>query len=141
MNIIQREITITPKIKGFHLITNEVLSNIPELNECKSGLLHIFIKHTSASLTINENYDPDVRKDMEKYFMKFVPEHEPYFEHNSEGADDMPAHIKASIIGSSITIPIRNGKMELGTWQGIYLGEHRNNGGARRLFITFIKNN
>jgi len=133
---IQKEIRLEPKRRGFHVITDEVLRQLPELREIKTGIFHIHIKHTSASLTINENVSPDVRSDMEKHFNKMVPENMPYYDHNSEGADDMPAHIKASILGSSLSIPITNGNLNLGTWQGIYLCEHRNHGGSRKVVIT-----
>jgi len=133
---IQKEITLKSRGKGFHLITDEILNNLPELREIKIGLISILLKHTSASLTINENADPDVRSDMKKYFDELVPENKKYFEHISEGADDMPAHIKTSLLGNTLTIPITNGKLNLGTWQGLYLCEHRNYGGNRKLLIT-----
>lgn len=136
--VLQKEITLKPYKRGFHLITNEILNYIPEIKDIKAGLLHVFIKHTSASLTINENADPDVRVDMETYFNKSVPENAPYFIHTCEGADDMPAHVKASVLSSSVSIPITNGGLNLGTWQGIYLGEHRNYGGNRKVVITII---
>lgn len=136
--VIQKEITLKPYKRGFHLITNEILNYIPEIKDVKAGLLHVFIKHTSASLTINENADPDVRVDMETYFNKSVPENAPYFIHTCEGADDMPAHVKASVLSSSVSIPITNGRLNLGTWQGIYLGEHRNYGGNRKVVISII---
>jgi secondary thiamine-phosphate synthase enzyme len=133
---LQKEIKLKPKQRGFHLITDEILSQFPELVKIKIGLAHIFIKHTSASLTINENADPDVRTDMEAYFNKTVPENATYFKHTSEGLDDMTSHIKSSILGSSITVSITNGKLNLGTWQGIYLCEHRNNSYPRKIVIT-----
>ena len=133
---IQKEITLKSRSKGFHLVTDEILSYIPEIKEIKIGLINILLKHTSASLTINENADPDVRIDMKKYFDEIVPENKKYFAHTSEGADDMPAHIKTSLLGNSITIPISNGRLNLGTWQGIYLCEHRNYGGSRNAVIT-----
>lgn len=132
----QKEISLKPCSKGFHLVTDEILLNIPEIKNIRVGLIHILLKHTSASLTLNENADPDVRSDMNKYFDKLVPENLNYFEHTSEGADDMPAHIKTSLLGDSLTIPITNGKLNLGTWQGVYLCEHRNYGGARKVIIT-----
>ncbi|MCX7834302.1 MAG: secondary thiamine-phosphate synthase enzyme YjbQ [Ignavibacteria bacterium] len=138
MKIYQKEISITPRTRGFHLITNEILNKIPELKEFRTGIAHIFIKHTSASLTINENADPTVRSDMEKYFNISVPEDADYYEHTLEGADDMTSHIKSTVIGSSVIIPIKNGNFNLGTWQGIYLCEHRNYGGSRHLVITII---
>lgn len=133
---LQKEISLRSRNKGFHLITDEVLSNIPEIHQIKIGLAHILLKHTSASITLNENADPDVRTDMKNYFDEIVPENKKYFEHTSEGADDMPAHIKSSLLGNSLTIPITNGKLNLGTWQGIYLCEHRNYGGSRKVIIT-----
>ncbi len=138
MTTLQKTITIEPKRKGFHLITREIVRNLPEIEEIKAGILVLNIQHTSASITINECADPEVRTDMENFFKRYVPENEPYFEHTYEGSDDMPAHIKASIIGTSITIPVTNGKLNLGTWQGIYLGEHRNSGGSRRIIATIM---
>ncbi len=135
---IQKTITISKKIRGFHLITNEVKEEIIELKKIKKGLLHLFIKHTSASLTINESADPTVRKDFESYFNQMVPENQPYYQHTFEGPDDMPAHLKASILGSTVFIPITNGELVLGTWQGIYLCEHRNHGGSRSLVATLF---
>ncbi|MFH0733950.1 MAG: secondary thiamine-phosphate synthase enzyme YjbQ [bacterium] len=135
---IQKEITLQSKKRGFHLVTNEILNLIPEIKSIKAGLIHVFIKHTSASLTINENADPDVRVDMETYFNKVIPENAPYFIHTCEGADDMPAHVKASMLGNSVSIPITDGRLNLGTWQGIYLGEHRNYGGSRKIVVTII---
>jgi len=122
--------------RGFHLISADVERQLPELKSISVGLLHLFIQHTSASLTINENADPTVRSDMEQHFNHFVPERAPYYIHTYEGDDDMPAHIKASLLGSSVTIPISNGRLALGTWQGIYLGEHRDHGGKRKLIAT-----
>jgi secondary thiamine-phosphate synthase enzyme len=136
MKLYQKEITLSGKKRGFHLITKEIMDEIHEIKNMSNGIMHIFIKHTSASLTINENADPDVRKDMEMHFNKTIPENAPYYVHNVEGPDDMPAHIKSSILGSSITIPVTNGKLNLGTWQGVYLCEHRNYGGRRKLVIT-----
>ena len=133
---LQKEITLKSRKRGFHVITNEVLDAIPEITEIPVGLMNIFIQHTSASLTLNENVSPDVRIDMESHFNKMVPENAPYYEHTLEGSDDMPAHIKASLLGPSLTIPIKNGRLNLGTWQGIYLCEHRNYGGARRIVVT-----
>lgn len=134
----QKEIKLESKKRGFHLITNEILNQLPEIEKIKKGLFHIFIKHTSASLTLNENVSSDVRSDMEKHFNKMIPENMPYYDHNSEGPDDMPAHIKASVLGSSLTIPVTDGDLNLGTWQGIYLCEHRNHGGSRKLVITIL---
>jgi len=136
MSVVQKQITLQPHRKGFHVITQDVLLALPELKTTDAGLLNIFIRHTSASITINENTDPDVRHDMEEHFEKTVPEHASYYEHISEGPDDMPAHIKASVIGSSVTIPVVKGQLALGTWQGIYLGEHRVMGGPRKLILS-----
>lgn len=133
---LQKEISLKPKARGFHLITNELLHELPELRDFKVGIMNLFILHTSASLTLNENADPTVRLDFESWFNRTVAEDEPYFRHNDEGPDDLPAHIKSSILGASLDIPIANGKPRLGTWQGIYLCEHRNSGGARRLVVT-----
>ncbi|EPF2930695.1 secondary thiamine-phosphate synthase enzyme YjbQ [Vibrio navarrensis] len=133
---LQKSITISAKKRGFHLITDEIEQQIPQISSISVGLLHVFIQHTSASLTINENADPTVRMDMESHFNQFVPERAPYYRHDYEGDDDMPAHIKASVLGSSVTIPIQHGRLALGTWQGIYLGEHRDHGGARKLIAT-----
>jgi len=135
---IQKEIRLKPKSRGFHLITNEIISQVPEISEITAGIVHVFIKHTSASLTINENVDPTVRTDMETYFNKIVPESASYFQHTLEGKDDMTSHIKSSILGNSIIVPVSNGGLNLGTWQGIYLCEHRNYGGAREIVVTII---
>lgn len=132
----QKIIQLKPRERGFHLITDEITQQLPELACYRVGLLTIFIQHTSASITINENADPTVRIDMETHFNKFVPQGMSYYQHDYEGDDDMPAHIKASILGASITIPVRAGRLEMGTWQGVYLGEHRDYGGARRLVLT-----
>jgi secondary thiamine-phosphate synthase enzyme len=136
MKVKQKEISLNPYPRGFHLVTGEIISQFPELNDIKAGILHVFIKHTSASLTLNENADPTVRMDFESHFNKMVPENMPYYKHDYEGDDDMPAHIKSSLLGSSVTIPVTNGKINGGMWQGIYLCEHRNRGGARRLVLT-----
>lgn len=136
MSFVQKEIALPSYRRGFHLITREVLQAIPEISEFKVGMLQVFIKHTSASLTINENADPTVRTDFESHFNVMVPENAPYYEHTYEGSDDMPAHIKASLLGPSVQIPITNGHPNLGTWQGIYLCEHRDYGGSRKLVIT-----
>ena len=133
---IQKEISLPAKPRGFHLITNDILNSIPVTKTIKYGLLHIFIKHTSASLTINENAEPSVRTDFESHFNHMVPEDQLYYIHTMEGSDDMPAHLKSSILGSSISIPITDGQLNLGTWQGIFLCEHRNRGGSRRLIVT-----
>ena len=133
---IQKEITIDPKPRGFHLITDEVIMGCPDMQKIEVGIMQVFIKHTSASLTINEDADPTVRADFESHFNQMVPENAPYYQHTFEGSDDMPAHLKSSILGCSVNIPISNGKLNLGTWQGIYLCEHRNHGGSRRLVVT-----
>lgn len=141
MKFFQKEISLTPQRRGFHLITSEILDQIStEIQSINIGQLQVFIKHTSASLTINENADPTVRVDFESYINRFVPENEPYYKHTYEGADDMPAHIKASLFGASVTIPITNGKLNLGIWQGIYLCEHRDYGGSRTVVITAFGN-
>ncbi|WP_417384751.1 secondary thiamine-phosphate synthase enzyme YjbQ [Gimesia sp.] len=132
---IQKQIRLPAFRRGFHIVTREVLSEIPELSTIKVGLMHVFIMHTSASLSINENADPDVPVDLEMSFNKIAPESFPYV-HTCEGPDDMPAHVKASLLGNSLTIPISEGRLCLGTWQGIYLCEHRNHGGSRRLVVT-----
>ena len=132
----QKEITIKNKNRGFHLITNEIIQNFKELPKVSTGILHLFIKHTSASLTINENYSQQVRNDFETHFNKMVPEGAQHYTHLEEGPDDMPAHIKSSILGNTLTIPISNGNLNLGTWQGIYLCEHRNNCAARKIVLT-----
>ena len=134
--IFQKEIKLSAKKRGFHLVTEEILQQIPELKEISVGFLQIFIKHTSAGLTINENADPTVREDFESHFNKMVPENQPYYKHTLEGSDDMPAHIKAALLGTSLQIPITNGRLNLGTWQGIYLCEHRDHGGSRKLVLT-----
>ena len=136
MTFHQREIRISAKPRGFHLITHDVVSSFPELAQIKKGVLQIFIKHTSASLTINEDADPTVRLDFESHFNELVPENQSYYQHTFEGSDDMPAHLKASILGSSVQIPITKGKLNMGTWQGIYLCEHRNYSRERKLVIT-----
>lgn len=133
---IQKEISLNPRQRGFHLITDEVLKHLPEFQEIELGIMQVFIKHTSASLTINEDADPTVRDDFESHFNQMVPENAPYYQHTFEGPDDMPAHLKSSILGSSVNIPITDGKLNLGTWQGIYLCEHRNRGGSRKLVVT-----
>ena len=140
MHIFQKEIKLSPFSRGFHLITDVILKNLPELNEISVGFVQVFIKHTSASLTINENADPSVRLDFESHLNTMVPENAPYYIHTYEGADDMPAHIKSSLMGTSIQIPITNGKLNLGIWQGIYLCEHRNHGGSRSIVITAFGN-
>lgn len=133
---LQKEFQLPAKNRGFHLVTNDIIAALPELKSLQCGLLHLFIKHTSASLTINENADPTVRQDLESYFNTFVPERAPYYRHDYEGDDDMPAHIKNCLLGSSLIIPVSKGSMNLGVWQGVYLCEHRNHGGKRRLVAT-----
>jgi secondary thiamine-phosphate synthase enzyme len=135
MKFHQREITLPAFPRGFHLITAHILKSMPEIKDIKAGQLQVFIRHTSASLTINENADPTVRKDFESHFNRMVPEGGLY-QHDTEGADDMPAHIKASLMGASVTIPITNGQLNTGVWQGIYLCEHRNRGGNREIVVT-----
>jgi len=132
----QREIRLAPRPRGFHLITREVLGELPELADVQVGLLHLLIRHTSASLALNENASPDVRRDFESWFNEAVPEGAPYWTHTVEGDDDMPAHIKASLLGPSLTLPVAGGRLALGTWQGLYLCEHRDHGGARSLVAT-----
>lgn len=132
----QSQLTIAPKSRGFHLITGQVVSALPEIQNFKTGMCQVFIQHTSASLSINENADPTVRIDFEMFFNKTVPENDPDYLHDYEGSDDMPAHLKSSLLGASVLIPIRNGKLALGTWQGIYLCEHRDHGGSRNLVVT-----
>jgi secondary thiamine-phosphate synthase enzyme len=133
---VQREITLDARPRGFHLVTREVVGALPELGEVSVGLLHLLIQHTSASLALNENASPDVRRDFETYFNVAVPEDAPYWTHTLEGADDMPAHVKAALLGPSLTLPIARGQLALGTWQGIYLCEHRDRGGSRSLVAT-----
>ncbi|WP_108804769.1 secondary thiamine-phosphate synthase enzyme YjbQ [Aquimarina sp. Aq107] len=138
MIFFQKEIVLQPYSRGFHLITDVILSEIPEISKIKIGQLQVFIKHTSASLTINENADPTVRQDFESHMNQMVPENQSYYIHTYEGSDDMPAHIKASLMGVSVQVPITGGKLNLGTWQGIYLCEHRNYGGSRKLVLTLF---
>lgn len=135
MKIFQQQLQLKKK-RGFHLITHEVLQALPQIQELKTGICQVFIQHTSASLTINENADPTVRKDFETWFNKTVKENDPDYVHDYEGSDDMPAHIKASLLGNSVIIPVRNGRLAFGTWQGIYFCEHRNDGGMRNLVVT-----
>jgi len=136
MKIFQQTITLPGRRRGFHLITHEIMHALPQIAQMKTGICQIFIQHTSASLTINENADPTVRKDFEMFFNKAVKENDPDYQHDYEGADDMPAHLKASLLGASVTIPVTNGRLAFGTWQGIYLCEHRNHGGERTVVIT-----
>lgn len=132
---VQQTVTLKAKSRGFHLVTDEILDQLPELSRVKTGLLHLLLQHTSASLTLNENCDPTVRQDMERHFLKAVPEDAPY-EHDYEGPDDMPAHVKSSLLGVSLMLPVNHGRLQLGTWQGIWLGEHRIHGGARKIIAT-----
>lgn len=136
MTWVQREIVLAPRPRGFHLITRELLQELPELHRLQIGLLHLLIRHTSASLALNENASPDVRRDFETWFDQAVPERAGYWTHTLEGDDDMPAHIKASLLGPSLTLPVSRGRLALGTWQGIYLCEHRDRGGARSVVAT-----
>ena len=133
---IQKQINLKPKDRGFHIITNDILKNVPELKSIKVGTLQLFIQHTSASLTINENADQTVREDFESHFNILAPENQSYYKHNYEGSDDMPAHLKSSLLGSSVSIPISDGRLNLGTWQGIYLCEHRSMASPRKIIIT-----
>jgi len=133
---IQRELRLDPRPRGFHLVTGEVESAVPELREMAVGMAHVFIRHTSASLTLNENASPDVRRDFETWFSQAVPDGAPYWRHTLEGPDDMPAHIKASLLGPSVSVPVSEGRLALGTWQGVYLCEHRDRGGPRTLMVT-----
>ena len=132
----QTIVRLRSRPRGFHLVTSELVSAVPELRRVKVGVLQLFIQHTSASLAVNENADPDVRADLERWCNQAVPENAPYFEHTTEGPDDMPAHVKAALFGPSLTIPVRAGELLLGTWQGIYLGEHRDHGGSRSVVAT-----
>jgi secondary thiamine-phosphate synthase enzyme len=136
MTWIQKEVVLEPRPRGFHLVTDEIVRALPEIARVKIGLAHLFIQHTSASLCVNENADPSVRADLESSFNALAPEDAPYYEHTVEGPDDMPAHVKAALIGTSVEIPITNGRLNLGTWQGVYLCEHRDRGGARRVVVT-----
>jgi secondary thiamine-phosphate synthase enzyme len=133
---LQRPMMLDPRPRGFHLITDEIVACLPEIEDLHAGLLHVFIRHTSASLTLNENAAPDVRRDFESWANHAVPENASYWRHTDEGPDDMPAHIKSSLMGSSLSLPITAGRLALGTWQGIYLCEHRNRGGSRQLLLT-----
>jgi secondary thiamine-phosphate synthase enzyme len=133
---IQRQISLEARPRGFHLVTDEVVAAVPELSRLGVGIAQVFMQHTSASLTLNENASPDVRRDFAAWFDRAVPDGADYFDHTVEGPDDMPAHVKASLIGSSLMVPVRDGRLALGTWQGIYLCEHRDNGGSRRLMVT-----
>lgn len=133
---LQKEICLKARPRGFHLVTHEIVQQLPELAQFEVGLVHLWIQHTSASLSINENADPDVRLDFERFFNRLAPEGEPYYRHNDEGPDDLPAHFKSSLLGCELTIPVRQGDLNMGIWQGIYLGEHRNHAGSRQLVAT-----
>ena len=133
---IQRDVRLRPRPRGFHLVTQEVAEAVPELAELSVGIAHVFMRHTSASLTLNENASPDVRRDFAEWFDRAVPDGAEYFAHTLEGPDDMPAHLKASLTGASLVLPVRDGELALGTWQGIYLCEHRDSGGPRTLVVT-----
>ena len=136
MNWFQKTIQLSARPRGFHLVTSEIVREVPEIERLRVGIAHLFIQHTSASLSINENADPSVRSDMEAHFNEMVPENAPYYRHTMEGPDDMPAHIKASLLGSGLTVPISHGRLALGVWQGLYLCEHRDHGGQRRIVVT-----
>ncbi|WNB18624.1 secondary thiamine-phosphate synthase enzyme YjbQ [Marivirga arenosa] len=138
MKTLQHTFQLKPYLRGFHLIEREIDQNMPELKNIEAGIVHIFIHHTSAGLTLNENADPTVRGDFERHFNKMVPENMDYYQHTIEGSDDMPAHIKASLLGSSVSLPLSNGKLLTGTWQGVYLCEHRNHAGGRKITITVM---
>ncbi|HEY6528540.1 MAG TPA: secondary thiamine-phosphate synthase enzyme YjbQ [Cellvibrionaceae bacterium] len=133
---LSQQISLKPRPRGFHLITTEITDALPQLAQLRVGLLHVFIQHTSASLCINENADPSVRRDFLTVFNRLIPENAQAYEHDDEGLDDMPAHIKSSLLGTSVTLPVAKGQLQLGTWQGVYLCEHRNHGGSRRLVLT-----
>jgi secondary thiamine-phosphate synthase enzyme len=133
---VQREVTLEARLRGFHLVTREIVEAVPELRELRVGMLQVFIRHTSASLTLNENASPDVRRDFQTWFDEAVPEGAAYWTHTLEGPDDMPAHLKASLLGPSVTVPVADGRLALGTWQGIYLCEHRDRGGPRSVVVT-----
>ena len=132
----QREVSLRPRPRGFHLVTDEILAGVPELEQLRVGLAHLFLRHTSASLTLNENASPDVRRDFEEWFTRAVPDGADYFTHTLEGDDDMPAHVKSSLTGTGLLVPVADGRLALGTWQGVYLCEHRDHGGPRRLTAT-----
>ncbi|AYF89486.1 secondary thiamine-phosphate synthase enzyme YjbQ [Pseudomonas sp. JS3066] len=132
----QTLITLHPRPRGFHLITEEILAALPELRRYRLGLLHLWLQHTSASLTVNENADPAVRRDFERFFNRLVPQGESGYEHDYEGPDDLPAHFKGSLLGCQLSLPVRDGQLAMGTWQGVYLGEHRDQGGVRRVLAT-----
>ena len=133
---IQKTLILTPRPRGFHVVTREIIEQLPELGAFRVGMAHLFLQHTSASLTVNENADPDVRRDMDRQFQELVPDGAPFYTHVMEGDDDMPAHVKSSLLGVSLLLPIAQGRLKLGTWQGIYLGEHRERGGSRQIVVT-----
>ncbi|CAL1238995.1 secondary thiamine-phosphate synthase enzyme YjbQ [Candidatus Methylocalor cossyra] len=133
---LQKRIILKPKPRGFHLVTEELLERLPEIGQLRVGLAHFFLQHTSASLSINENADPSVRRDLELHLRRLIPDGAAHFAHRLEGPDDMPAHLKASLLGAAVTLPIADGRLSLGTWQGIYLGEHREHGGPRTVLVT-----
>lgn len=132
----QTLITLRARPRGFHLVTDDLLAELPQLKQCRIGLLHLLLQHTSASLTLNENADPAVRRDFERFFERLAPRGESGYEHDYEGPDDLPAHFKASLLGCQLTLPVRDGRLALGTWQGVYLGEHRDSGGPRKVLAT-----
>lgn len=132
----QKEIPLQARPRGFHLVTEEIVTQLPQLAQIEVGLLHVFLRHTSASISLNENADPTVRQDFEAFFNRAVPEAQPYYRHMDEGSDDLPAHLKSSLLGCSLVLPVSGGRLNLGTWQGIHLGEHRNHGGSRTLVLT-----
>lgn len=132
----QTRVTLRPRSRGFHLVTDELVAGMPALARCRVGLLHVWLQHTSASLTVNENADAAVRRDFERFFNRLVPQGQAGYEHNDEGLDDLPAHFKSSLLGCQLMIPVSDGRLQLGTWQGVYLGEHRDNGGPRRVVLT-----
>lgn len=132
----QSVIRLRPRARGFHLVTAEIVAALPDLAQVHVGLLHLLLQHTSASLTLNENADPDVRGDLERWLDRIAPEDAPYYAHTLEGSDDMPAHVKASLMGTALTLPISGGRLALGTWQGIWFGEHRDSGGTRTILAT-----
>ncbi len=134
----QKTFTLKSRPRGFHLVTGEIIAALPELASIRTGLLHLFLQHTSASLTINENADPDVRTDMEEHLRRLMPDNAPHYRHDAEGPDDMPAHLKASVVGCALTVPISGGRLNLGTWQGIYLGEHREDARGRHIVATIL---
>ena len=138
MQIFQQTITLSPRSRGYHLVTDEIIRQLDDLSKINAGVAHIHIKHTSAGLTLNENADPDVRYDFGTFFDRLVPEDTSLYRHTLEGTDDMTSHIKSSILGTSVTLPVTNGRFNVGTWQGIYLCEHRNNGGSRKLVVTLM---